>query len=327
MQIASPSGPIAGADAPGPPGPGALRRSDTTGAVGALLGLLADAAVTDVLVNGPGPVWCERAGRLEATGVWLRRSDIDLAIEALLATSGRRVDRMSPIVDARLADGSRLSVVLPPIAVEGPCLSIRRFTVQGRDIADFTSPQVRARLVEAVQRRANLVVAGPTGSGKTSLLNALAAHIDPNERIVTIEDAAELSLPGDQVVRLEARGPSAEGGGQVTIADLVRAALRLRPDRIIVGECRGPEAHDMIQAMHTGHPGSMTTVHANSAADALERLALLAASAGHGLGVDVARAQLRSAVDLVVQVGRGPGGTRRILGVGEWAAANEGADR
>ncbi|HET8931183.1 MAG TPA: ATPase, T2SS/T4P/T4SS family [Acidimicrobiales bacterium] len=286
----------------------------------ALFDLLGDPTVTDVLVNGPGQVWREREGRLEQTGLWLRRSDIDAAIEQLLAASGRRVDRTSPIVDARLADGSRLSVVLPPIAVDGPCLSIRRFTVQGRELADFTTPNVGARLIEAVVRRMNIVVSGPTGVGKTSLLNALAAHIDPSDRIVTIEDAAELALPGGHVVRLESRGPSTEGGGRVTTADLVRTALRLRPDRIIVGECRGPEAHDMIQVMHTGHRGSLTTVHANSPRDAIERLAVLAASAGHGLGIDVARAQLSSAVELVVHLARGVGGTRRIEFIEELGA-------
>lgn len=282
-----------------------------------LSGLLADPEVTDVLVNGPGQVWRERRGVLEGTGVWLRRSDIDVAIEQLLASSGRRVDRMSPIVDAGLADGSRLSVVLPPIAVDGPCVTIRRFTVQGRDLSDFAPPEVQARLIEAVHRRFNILVVGATGAGKTSLLNALAAHIDPRERIVTIEDAAELAFVGAHVVRLQTRGPSAEGSGEVTMTDLVRTALRLRPDRIVVGECRGPEAHDMIQAMHTGHRGSMTTVHANSTLDALERLSVLAVSAGHGLGIDVVRDQLRSTVDLVVHVTRGATGRRRIDRVDE----------
>jgi len=293
---------------PGRPPAGAAARSASSG----LLDLLGDPEVTDVLVNGPGRVWRERAGVLEPTDVWLRRSDIDAAIEQLLVASGRRVDLSSPIVDARLAEGSRLSVVLPPIAVDGPCLSIRRFTVRGRSLSDFGDDEVGAQLVRAVARKANIVVSGPTGAGKTSLLNALAAHIDPAERIVTIEDAAELSLPGEHIVRLQTRGPSTEGGGMVTTADLVRTALRLRPDRIIVGECRGGEAHDMIQAMHTGHRGSLTTVHANSTRDALERLAVLAASAGRGLGIDVARAQLRSAVDVVVHLSRGQGGPRRI---------------
>ncbi|MBS1847725.1 MAG: CpaF family protein [Actinobacteria bacterium] len=282
-----------------------------------LVGLLADPDVTDVLVNGPGEVWCERRGRLEATGVWMRRADIDAAIEQLLVSSGRRVDRTSPIVDARLGDGSRLSVVLPPIAVDGPCISIRRFTVRGRELAAFGSPEVVAQLVELVARRWNVVVAGPTGAGKTSLLNALAAHIDPAERVVTIEDAAELDLPIGHVVRLQTRGPSMEGTGAITMTDLVRGALRLRPDRIIVGECRGPEAHDMIQAMHTGHRGSMTTVHADSTRDAIERLAVLAASAGQGLDVAVARRQLCSAVDVVVHVARGRDGRRGVVALDE----------
>lgn len=280
-----------------------------------LLGLLTREGISDVLVNGPGEVWCERDGVLERTGVWLRRRDIDRLIEQLLTTSGRRVDRTSPVVDARLSDGSRLNVVLPPIAVDGPCVAIRRFTIQGRELSDFADPDVCAQLVEAVARRCNIVVAGPTGAGKTSLLNALAAHIDPSERIVTIEDAAELALPGEHIVRLQTRDASPEGTGRVTTADLVRTALRLRPDRILVGESRGAEAHDMIQAMHTGHRGSMTTVHANSAADALERLAVLAATAGNGIGIDVARTQLASAVDLVVHVARGVHGRRRIAQV------------
>lgn len=291
-----------------------------------LLDLLADPDVTDVLVNGPGQVWRERTGRMERTGLWLRRSDIDAAIEQFLVASGRRVDRTSPIVDARLADGSRLNVVLPPVAVDGPCLSIRRFTVRGRAVDDFATPVVRARLIEAVVQRRNIVVSGATGAGKTSLLNALAAHVDPTERIVTIEDAAELALPGDHVVRLQSRGPSTEGGGRVSTADLVRTALRLRPDRLIVGECRGPEAYDMIQAMHTGHRGSMTTVHANSARDAIQRLAVLAASAGHGLGVDLARTQLVGAVDVVVHLVRGVGGRRTIERI-EQVGTPAGGDR
>ena len=278
-----------------------------------LLDLMADPGVTDILVNGPGEVWRERDGALERTGLWLRRRDIDAAIEHLLVDSGRRVDRANPIVDARLSDGARLNVVLPPIAVDGPCLAIRRFTVAGRDIGDFTDPSTEAQLIEAVTRRMNIVVSGPTGAGKTSLLNAMAQAIDPAERIVTIEDAAELDLPGDHVVSLQTRNVSTEGTGRIDVVDLVRTALRLRPDRIVVGECRGPEAHDMIQAMHTGHRGSLTTVHANSTTDALERLAVLAASAGHGLGIGVARAQLASAVDLVVHVERGPCGARQIV--------------
>lgn len=285
-----------------------------------LMALLADPATSDVLVNGPGEVWIERNGKLERAGVWLRRKDIDTAIEVLLADSGRRVDRSKPIVDARMADGSRLNVVLPPIAVDGPCLAIRRFTVKGRDLADFTDETMRQRLVEAMRRRQNIVVCGSTGAGKTSLLNALAAHIDPSERVVTIEDAAELDLPGEHVVRLQTREASLEGSGRIALADLVRTALRLRPDRIIVGECRGPEAYDMIQAMHTGHRGSLTTVHANSPVDAIERLAVLGASAGHHVGIEVMRAQLTSAVDLVVQLEHGRFGSRRVCRAEEISA-------
>lgn len=290
---------------------GPVRRA----ALDAILGLLDDAEVTDVLVNGPGEVWRERAGRLERTGVWVRRSDIDVVIEQLLIASGRRVDRGSPIVDARLDGGSRLNVVLPPVAVDGPCVTIRRFTRRGRTLEDFATPQQAALLVEAVVRRMNIVVSGATGAGKTSMLNALATHIDGRERIVTIEDAAELDLPGEHVVRLETRPPSAEGRGSVTIADLVRTALRLRPDRIIVGECRGAEAHDLIQALHTGHLGSLTTVHANGPVDALERLALLAATAPRAPGAEVLHRQLVAAVGLVVHLGRPDGGRRRVAAV------------
>lgn len=290
---------------------------DSVAPAQALLGLLDDPDTTDVLVNGPGEVWRDRRGSLERTGVWLRRSDIGAIIDRLIAHSGRRVDRSSPIVDARLADGSRITVVLPPIAVDGPCLSIRRFTTRGRELDDFADADGCGLLVEAMHRRLSIVVSGPTGAGKTSLLNALAQHAGPSERIVTIEDAAELDLPGEHVVRLETRAASAEGNGRVTTADLVRTALRLRPDRLIVGECRGGEAHDMIQAMHTGHRGSMTTVHANGPEDALERLAVLATTSGHGIGIDVVRAQLLAAVDLVVHVGRGEQGRRQVLAVHE----------
>ena len=283
----------------------------------ALLSLLDDPDTTDLRVNGPGEVWRDRRGVLERTGIWLRRSDIDAIIEQLLVPSGRRVDRTSPVVDARLAGGSRLTVVLPPIAVDGPCLTIRRFTTRGRTLEDFAAPDMCASLVEAMRQRMSIVVSGPTGAGKTSLLNALACHIDSGERVVTIEDAAELDLPSGHVVRLETRAASAEGRGRVTTADLVRTALRLRPDRLIVGECRGGEAHDMIQAMHTGHRGSLTTVHANGPEDALERLAVLAATSGHGIGVDVVRAQLTAAVDLVVHLDRGANGRRSVVALHE----------
>lgn len=279
---------------------------------GQLLGILDDPNVSDVLVNGPGEVWSEVNGELRHTGVWMQRRDIDAAIERLLIDSGRRVDRSSPIVDARLADGSRLNVVLPPIAVDGPCLAIRRFTVKGRELADFAKGALQAQLVEAVERRLNIVVSGATGAGKTSLLNAMAGCIDPTERIVTIEDAAELDLPGDHVVRLQTREPFCEGNGAVTTSQLLRTALRLRPDRIIVGECRGPEALDMIQAMHTGHRGSLTTVHANSASDALERLVVLACAGRSDLGVEMIRSQLRGAIDMVVHVERASAGARMV---------------
>ncbi len=300
-------------------------RPGATSPLRELLGLLDDPEVSDVLVNGPGEVWREHSGRLERTGVWLRRTDIEAVIEQLLVTSGRRVDRSSPIVDARLDGGSRLTVVLPPIAVDGPCLTIRRFTRRGRTLEDFADDDTVALLVAAVERRSSIVVSGATGAGKTSLLNALAAHIDARERIVTIEDAAELDLPGEHVVRLETRPPSAEGRGLVTIADLVRAALRLRPDRVVVGECRGSEACDMIQALHTGHRGALTTVHANGPADALERLVVLAAGSPGAPDQEVLREQLVGAVDLVVHVARGESGRRRVVDLLEAPGATGGA--
>ena len=284
---------------------------------GPMLRLLDDPQVTDILVNGPGEVWVERDGTMQRSGVAIGAEAIAGAIEHLLAVSGRRVDRSSPIVDARLADGSRLNVVLSPIAVDGPCVTIRRFADHRLGLADFADPATVELLVEVVAARRSVVVSGGTGAGKTSLLNALAAHIAPSERVVTIEDAAELRLPGDHVVRLETRPPTAEGSGRITVDDLVRNALRMRPDRLIVGECRGVEAFDMVQAMHTGHRGSLTTVHANDAGDALARLETMMATARPTLPLAVLRAQLASAIDLVVHVGRDSLGQRRITRVVE----------
>ncbi|MFN8017036.1 MAG: ATPase, T2SS/T4P/T4SS family [Acidimicrobiales bacterium] len=283
--------------------------------------LLADPQVTDVLVNGPGPVWVERSGRLEQTAVVLDRPAVDLLVERVVGPLGRRADPAHPFVDGRLADGSRVHVVVPPLAVDGPCVTIRRFGVRPVPLEQIAGPRFTSELIEAVRHRANVVVSGGTGSGKTTLLNALAAHLPAGERVVTVEDAAELRLGSDHVVRLEAR-PASEGLAEVPIRELVRNALRMRPDRLVIGEVRGGEAVDLLAAMNTGHDGSLSTVHANSAADALVRLEGLVLMAGVGVPVEAVRAQLRAAVDLVVHVARRPDGSRgvdHVLRVGERA--------
>ncbi len=290
--------------------------ADRVAGLGTLASLLDDDATTDLLVNGPGPVWVERRGRMIRTDVTIDDGEIRRIIERLTAPSGRRADLRSPVVDLRLVDGSRAQVVLPPVAVDGPYLTIRRFGRVAVPLADFGPPEIVELLSDAVRQRANLVISGGTGSGKTTLLNALCGHFG-DERIVTIEDAAELRLPGDQVVRLESRPATSEGINAVTIGDLVRASLRMRPDRVIVGEVRGPEAADMLWAMNTGHDGSMTTCHANSPSDALARLEAMALSASSGLDHEGVRQRIRSAVDLVVQVARCPDGRRSIISIGE----------
>lgn len=285
--------------------------------LGPLDPLLADEAVTDVLVNGPGPVWVDRAGRLQVTEVVIDRPTLDLVIERVLAPLGRRVDPVQPMVDGRLPDGSRVHIVVPPVAVDGPCLAIRRFGARRVALTDLASPPVADLLRWAVRSRANVVVVGGTGSGKTTLLNALAASIPAGERIVTVEDAAELRLETPHVVRLETRAASVEGVAPVTARDLVRAALRLRPDRLLLGEVRGGEALDLVTAMNIGHDGSLSTLHANGCADALRRLETLVLFAGVGLPHDAVRDHLRSAVDLIVHIARDPAGRRRVVAVAE----------
>lgn len=285
-----------------------------------------DPDVSDVLVNGPDEIWIDRGSGLErAESRFSSADDVVATVERAIAPLGLRIDRASPMVDARLADGSRLHAVLPPASVDGPLVAIRRFTQRVATLQDLvdsgtaTEEQLE-RLVDAVANRQTLVVSGGTGAGKTSLLNLLAAVIDPTERVVTIEDAAELSLPG-HVVRLEARPPNAEGAGAITIRSLLRSALRLRPDRIIVGEVRGGEALDLISALNTGHRGSLTTVHANSPEEALLRIETLALSAGDTSEAAVSR-QLLAAVDMVVQLERNEGGRRIVAiedGIGQGA--------
>jgi pilus assembly protein CpaF len=285
--------------------------------LGPLEPLLADDDVSEVMVNGGGPVWVERAGRLERTGLVLDEATVTHLIERVVAPLGLRIDRSAPLVDARLPDGSRVNAVVPPLAIDGPCRTIRRFGARRVALDDVCPPGVAPLLAWAVHSRANVVVCGGTGSGKTTLLNALAAEIPDGERVVTVEDAAELRLPGDHVVRLEARPANAEGVGRVTIRDLVRNALRMRPDRIVVGEVRGGEALDMLQAMNTGHEGSLSTCHANSPADTLRRLETMVLMGDVALPLDAVRDQVRSAVDLVVQVARRPDGTRAVVAVVE----------
>jgi len=291
--------------------------------LGPLEPLLSDPAVDEVMVNGPDYVYVERRGRLEATEV---RFDGDgellHAIERILAPLGRRVDEASPLCDARLADGSRVHVVVPPLSLSGPCLTIRRFRRQGFSLRDLvvggTMPAALADLLAlCVAARASLLVSGGTGSGKTTTLNALSGAIPGAERIVTIEDAAELRLRQPHVVRLESRPPNLEGRGEVTIRQLVRGALRMRPDRIVVGEVRGAEALDMLQALNTGHEGSLTTVHANSPEDALRRVETLSLMAGVGLPHGAVREQVASALDLVIHQARRPDGSRAVERVAE----------
>ena len=285
--------------------------------LGALEPLLADPEVTEIMVNGPGRVWVERNGALARVPVDLDAAAIEHLIEKVVAPLGLRVDRSSPLVDARLPDGSRVNAVVPPLAVDGPCLTVRRFGARAIPLAAFAPPEVAALLAGVVADRRNVLVSGGTGAGKTTLLNALAACIPASERVITVEDAAELSLPGEHVVRLEARPANAEGAGEVRIRDLVRNALRMRPDRIVVGEVRGPEALDMLQAMNTGHEGSLSTCHANSPDDALRRLETMVLMGEVQLPLAAVRSQLEAALDLVVQVARRPDGSRRVVAVAE----------
>jgi pilus assembly protein CpaF len=291
--------------------------------LGPLEVLLADPAVEEVLVNGPDRVYVERRGLLEPTGVRFEsEEDLRNAIERILAPLGRRVDELSPMVDARLADGSRVNVVIPPLAIDGPALSIRRFGASRPDpdrlvaLGTLTVEQ-RRLLSEAVAARRSVLISGGTGSGKTTLLNALSSFIAAEERVVTIEDAAELRLQQPHVVRLESRPAGVEGRGEVTIRDLLRNALRMRPDRIVIGEVRGIEALDLLSALNTGHDGALSTVHANSPADALSRLETLALMAGVGLPHAAVAAQVRRGIDLVAHIQRQPDGARRVTEIAE----------
>jgi pilus assembly protein CpaF len=298
--------------------------------LGPLEPLLADPAVDEVMVNGPASVYVERRGRLERAGVeFADEAELMHAIERVLAPLGRRVDEAAPLCDARLPDGSRVNVVIPPLSLSGPCLTIRRFRRGGFSLRDLvvrgTMPAAVAELLAVcVAARASILVSGGTGSGKTTTLNALSGAIPGEERIVTIEDAAELRLRQRHVVRLEARPANLERRGEVTIRQLVRNALRMRPDRIVVGEVRDAEALDMLQALNTGHDGSLTTVHANSPADALRRVETLALMAGVGLPHAAVREQVVCAIDLVVHQARLMDGMRVLDSVVEVARTNDG---
>ena len=285
--------------------------------------LLKDPSVTEVMVNGPDSIYIERKGRLQKTDVRFRNTEhLMHIIDRIVTAVGRRVDESSPMVDARLADGSRVNVIISPLSLTGPCVTIRKFSKDVLTVdkmIEFGSFDQRMAefLEDCVKGRLNIVVSGGTGSGKTTLLNVLSSYVPATERIVTLEDSAELQLKQDHVVTLETRPPNIEGEGEVTMRDLVRNALRMRPDRIIVGECRTGEALDMLQAMNTGHDGSMTTAHANSARDALSRLETMVLMSGMELPLRAIRSQIASAVDIIVQIARLRDGSRKIINIAE----------
>lgn len=287
--------------------------------------LLDDPSVSEVMVNGPEDVYVERDGKLAKTSVKFRNDDhVRQVIDRIILPLGRRVDEDKPTVDARLPDGSRVNAVVPPVAIDGPSITIRKFTKEKLGIKQLIkfgsiTEQMAEFLRACVVSRLNIIISGGTGSGKTTLLNVLSSFIPDDDRIVTIEDAAELQLQQDHVVRLETKPPSVEGGGAVHVRDLVRNSLRMRPDRIIVGEVRGGEAIDMLQAMNTGHDGSLTTLHANSPRDALSRLETMALMAGMEMPLSVIRQQIASAVDLIVQQSRLRDGSRKVTYITEVA--------
>jgi pilus assembly protein CpaF len=291
--------------------------------LGPLEELLADPAVEEVMVNGHELVYVERRGRIERTEVrFPSEGALRDAIERILTPLGRRVDELSPMVDARLEDGSRVHVVIPPLAVDGPTLSIRRFAAARpgpRELVELgtLTQELHDQLAAAIGARRSILVSGGTGSGKTTLLNALSAFIDSEERVITIEDAAELRLRQPHVVRLESRPANVEGRGLVTIRELLRGALRMRPDRIVIGEVRGGEALDLLMALNTGHEGALSTVHANSPEDALRRVETLALMAGVGLPHEAIREQLGRGLDLVIHLARLSDGSRRVVEVAE----------
>jgi pilus assembly protein CpaF len=278
---------------------------------------LNDPEISEVMVNGPGEVWIERFGHLLRVDCDIDRATISRCIDRIIGPLGLRIDRMTPYVDARLPDGSRCNAVIEPLAIDGPYLTIRRFRDEPFSVTDFTDTTTARALIELVEERRSMIISGPTGAGKTSLLSALSNSIGEHERVVSIEDTAELRLRALHVVRLESRRANVEGHGAVTLRDLVRNALRMRPDRLVVGEVRGAEALDMITALQTGHAGSLATVHANTPDDALARLEVLVLMAGLGLPLEAVRRQISRAVDIIVQVRRDPTGQRLISDIAE----------
>jgi pilus assembly protein CpaF len=298
--------------------------------LGPLQPLLEDPAISEVMINHPRQVYVERKGRVSLSPVVFESAaQLRQVIDRIVSTVGRRVDESSPMCDARLRDGSRVNVVLPPLAIDGPCMTIRKFSrdkLRPDDLVTLggATSSMLQYLEAAVKSRLSVLVSGGTSSGKTTLLNILSSFIPADERIVTVEDAAELQLRQQHVIRLEARPPNVEGKGAIEIRDLVRNALRMRPDRIIVGECRGGEALDMLQAMNTGHEGSMSTVHANSTRDALSRLETMVLMAGTDLPARAIHKQIASAIDIIVQVERLRGGARKIVGIAETIGLSNG---
>jgi pilus assembly protein CpaF len=297
---------------------------DETFGLGPLQSLMSDPDISDILVNGASDIYVERRGLLEHVEglAFYNNAHLLQIIQRIVGRVGRRVDESSPMVDARLPDGSRVNAIIPPLALDGPLLSIRRFgtkplTAEGLLANNSLTRDMLTFLTACIESRLSVLISGGTGSGKTTLLNVLSGAIPSSERIATIEDSAELRLQQRHVVRMETRPSNIEGQGQITQRDLVRNALRMRPDRIIVGECRGGEAIDMLQAMNTGHEGSLTTIHANSARDATSRLEVMVGMAGYEMPIWVVRRQIASAINLVVQVARLSGGLRKVVSVSE----------
>ncbi len=277
--------------------------------------LLTKPDVTEVMINGDGPVWIDCEQGLVKTSIAMTADDVGLLVERILDPLGLRVDRVSPMVDARLPDGSRVNVIVPPLAIDGPIVTIRRFGGRPVELGAFGPVAVVEMLAELVKTRASILVVGGTGTGKTTLLNALGGLIPESERVIVVEDTTELRLPGHHVIRLEARPPNSEGVGEITLRQLVRNALRMRPDRLIVGEVRGGEAFDLLLALNTGHRGSLTTCHANGPDAGLRRLETLSLMAGVGLPLLAIREQIGAAVDVVIHLERDHSGQRRIASV------------
>ncbi|QDU40291.1 Putative conjugal transfer protein [Maioricimonas rarisocia] len=296
---------------------------DETFGFGPLEILMKEEGVADIMINGPKHVFIEKNGRIQRSEVTFRDNEHLMQIlDRIVSKVGRRVDETSPMVDARLPDGSRLNAIIPPLALDGPSITIRRFGARPLSLEDLLNfgaftPEMVMLLEGAIKARLNIIISGGTGSGKTTLLNTLSSFIPNDQRMITIEDAAELQLQQEHVLRLETRPANIEGKGRVTATDLVKNALRMRPDRIIIGECRGPETLDMLQAMNTGHEGSMTTVHANNPRDAVSRIETMVTMGGTELPLKAIRHQLASAVDLIIQASRLQGGPRKVTYVTE----------